>query len=109
MEARRPQRRTTPRTEVAVGCTLSRHRGGPIAGSTVDVGGGGMRVRTDRPLAVDEVLRFDLPLNGSEQPLQGGVRVLREQARNVYALRFEGLTPAQADAILAWVSGAETS
>ena len=84
-----PQRRTSPRAEVSLGCTLARRRGGPIAGATVDIGNGGMRVRTERPLAVDERLEFDLALTAG--PLHGGARVLREQAPRVYALRFEDL------------------
>jgi hypothetical protein len=84
-----PQRRTSPRAEVALGCRLARRRGGPITGSTVDIGNGGMRVRTERPLAVDERLDFDLDLAAG--CLRGGARVLREQAPRVYALRFEDL------------------
>ena len=54
----------------------------------MDVGPGGMRVHTSRPLAVDEVLEFELP---DRARINGRARVLREQAYRVYALRFEKL------------------
>ena len=53
---------------------------------TVDVGPGGMAVCSDRPLATDELIEFDLPPS-----VHGRARVLREQAYHVYALRFEAL------------------
>jgi len=81
------ERRTDSRVRLAVDVTLSRGRGGPIVGRTLDVGAGGMRVATNRPLAIDELLSFHVP---SESDLiQGRVRVLREHAHSVYALRFE--------------------
>jgi hypothetical protein len=49
-----------------------------------------MSVSTSRPLASDEVLSFDLPLD-AEHRIDGRVRVLREQGYGVYALRFERL------------------
>ncbi len=85
-----PQRRAGRRIAVEIDLTLSRGRGGPIHAHTVDLGERGMRVVCDRPLSVDEVLDFDLPLPaaGAAQ-VDGRARVLREQASNVYALRFE--------------------
>ena len=54
----------------------------------MDIGPGGMLVHTNRPLAVDELLEFEVP----ERPrINGRARVLREQAYRVYALRFEKL------------------
>ena len=47
-----------------------------------------MSVATDRPLAADEVVAFDLGLV-SGHVLDGRARVLRQQAYGVYALRFE--------------------
>ena len=79
------ERRREPRTEIAVECTLQRARGAPIRCETVDLGRGGMAVCSDRPLAEDEVVDFDLPA------VRGRARVLREQAYHVYALRFEAL------------------
>jgi hypothetical protein len=65
-------------------CTLHRRSGSPITGHTVDVGPGGMCVCTRRPLAADEVLRFELPLG-----IDGRGRVLRQQGHDTYAVRFE--------------------
>ena len=55
---------------------------------TLDIGPGGMRVHTTRPLSVDELLEFELP---DHARINGRARVLREQAYRVYALRFEKL------------------
>ncbi len=82
-------RRRQPRLEVRLDCVLTRRKGAPIACHTLDVGPGGMRVTTDRPLGVDEVLHFDLPVEGGH--VDGDARVLREQRGNVYALRFEAM------------------
>jgi hypothetical protein len=84
------ERRRAPRTQLAVGCTLRRRHGSPISCRTVEVGAGGMSVESRRPLAEDELLQFDLPLAG-EPELCGEARVLRQQAHQVYALRFEHL------------------
>jgi hypothetical protein len=59
-----------------------------IDAKTMDIGPGGMRVHTERPLAVDELLEFELP---ERARINGRARVLREQAYRVYALRFEKL------------------
>lgn len=67
-------------------CTLHRHSGSPISGRTVDLGPGGMCVCTTRPLATDEVLRFEVPPN-----IAGRARVLRQAGHDSYAVRFEGL------------------
>ena len=84
-----PGRRRQPRTAVVIDCVLTRRKGGPISGRTVDLGPGGMRVSTDRPLGVDEVLHFDLPSQGVH--VAGDARVLREHGPNDYALRFESI------------------
>ncbi len=81
------QRRRQPRAEIQLDCVLTRGKGSPIACHTINVGPGGMCVATDRPLGVDEVLHFDLPIRGNH--VDGDARVLREQGPNVYALRFE--------------------
>jgi hypothetical protein len=67
---------------------LHRRTGKTIEAQTVDVGPGGMRVHTNRPLAVDETLEFELAAYGR---INGRARVLREQAYRIYALRFEKL------------------
>ena len=59
-----------------------------IEAHTVDIGPGGMRVHTTRPLGIDESLEFELP---DRARINGRARVLREQAYRVYALRFEKL------------------
>ena len=82
-------RRSQPRTPLRLDCVLTRRKGGPVTCHTIDVGPGGMCVETDRPLGVDEVLHFDLPVEGTH--LEGDARVLREQRPNVYALRFEAV------------------
>lgn len=83
------QRRRHPRAEIHLDCRLTRPKGGAIAAHTIDIGPGGMCVATDRPLGVDEVLRFDLPVAGAH--VDGHARVLREQGPYIYALRFEGM------------------
>jgi hypothetical protein len=90
-----PELRTAQRAALSCACTLHRRTGAPIQGRTLDVGVGGMRVSTARPLATDEVLRFDLPL--ADGAVDGEARVLREQGYRIYALRFESLRePARA-------------
>lgn len=78
------ERRREPRSQVAMACTLIRRIGNPIAATTVDVGSGGMSVTTRRPLAVDEMLSFELPR------MSGRACVLRSHGGDVYGLRFEG-------------------
>lgn len=89
IDADGPRRRHAPRAAMQLDCTLTRRKGAPISCHTLDLGPGGMRVATDRPLGVDEVLHFDIPVQGTH--VAGDARVLREQAPNVYALRFEGM------------------
>jgi hypothetical protein len=79
------ERRRAPREMKVFPCTLRRAKGRAIHCETIDVGPGGMAVASDRPLATDEVVVFDLPA------VRGEARVLREQAYHVYALRFETL------------------
>jgi hypothetical protein len=81
------ERRVSARVELECECKLSRRFGSPIEGRTVDVGPGGMRVATKRPLAADEVVEFELQLGA-----RGRARVLRQQTYGVYALRFERLS-----------------
>jgi len=82
------ERRRTWRTDIAVECTLSRKTGKTIEAKTLDIGPGGMRVRTNRPLAADELLEFELP---ERARINGRARVLREQGYRIFALRFEKL------------------
>jgi hypothetical protein len=69
-------------------CMLHRRTGKMIEAQTLDVGPGGMRVHTNRPLAIDETLEFELP---DRARINGRARVLREQGYRIYALRFEKL------------------
>ena len=84
-----PQRRAAPRVNVTLDLMLQRDRGGAITCRTVDVGPGGMRVTSERPLSIDEVLEFDLPV--ADHHAHGRARVLRMQDHQTYALRFEEL------------------
>ncbi len=84
-----PERRRSPRAAVALACTLHRRTGSAIAAETIDVGPGGMCISCVRPLAADEVLRFDLALPA--MVLDGRARVLRQEGYNRYGLRFEQL------------------
>ena len=79
------ERRQAAREAKVVPCTLRRSKGRAIHCETIDLGPGGMAVASERPLAPDEVVVFDLPA------VRGQARVLREQAYHVYALRFEEL------------------
>jgi hypothetical protein len=83
------ERRRLPRTDIALPCTLSRRSGTAINAETINLGPGGMRISSPRPLALDEVLSFDLPLQDSR--VDGRARVLRQEGVRAYALRFEGL------------------
>ena len=98
MDATR-ERRGSTRVPLECGCTLSRRLGSPVQGRTVDVGPGGMRVATQRPLSEDEVLEFELPPPAGPG-VRGWARVLRQQAYGVYALRFERLSEEAREALL---------
>ena len=80
------EKRRFPRAAIELDCTLRRRTGSAITAHTVDVGPGGMRVCTARPLSVDEVLMFEL-----SPSLSGHARVLRHQGWDTYAVRFENL------------------
>jgi PilZ domain-containing protein len=98
------ERRASLRVPVHLDVTLSRGRGTPIRGSTLDLGAGGARISCSRPLGVDELLAFQLPLAGAGEQVDGRARVLREYANNVYALRFEGLRSDATARLLSFVS-----
>ncbi len=82
------ERRRSWRTEVSLECILSRRTGKVIEARTLDLGPGGMRITTNRPLAVDEVLEFELP---ERSRINGRARVLREYGYRIYGVRFEKL------------------
>jgi hypothetical protein len=79
--------RSGARLERTLGVQLTRPHGNPVESRTRNICSGGMCVETQRPLAIDEVLAFQL-----ETGIEGTVRVLREHLPNVYALRFEELS-----------------
>jgi hypothetical protein len=85
------ERRRLPRVEIAVECTLQRRMGSPIVAQTIDLGPGGMRVESRRPLTADEEVDFAIP--DEAVGVRGRARVMRQQERYVYALRFERLPP----------------
>jgi hypothetical protein len=84
---------------------LRRERGNPVEVRTIDLGTSGMRVVSPRPLAVDEVMHFDLDLP-DEPPhhLDGQVRVVREHGPNVYGLRLEALPEHARSALVHFVA-----
>jgi c-di-GMP-binding flagellar brake protein YcgR len=82
------ERRRTWRTEIALECTLHRRTGKTIEAQTLDIGPGGMRIKTNRPLSVDELLEFELP---DRARINGRARILREQGYRIYSVRFEKL------------------
>ncbi len=85
------RRRHSPRVAIALACTLRRRSGSAIAARTRDLGPGGMHAVTSRPLAVDEVVTFEIRLGGDLRA-GGRARVLRHESHGGYALRFEGLS-----------------
>jgi c-di-GMP-binding flagellar brake protein YcgR len=93
------ERRRSPRVEISVSCTLQRKTGSPIQATTLELGSGGMRIASDRPLRVDEALDFDI-LRGAQR-LTGHARVMRQHERRVYALRFERLHGVSREALRA--------
>jgi hypothetical protein len=84
------ERRRAPRADIALPCLLRRRTGSAISAQTLNLGPGGMCVSTARPLTLDEVLDFDLPLADADS-VDGRARVLRHEGHGAYALRFEGL------------------
>ncbi len=74
------------RRTIALRCTLTRVAGSPISACTIDLGPTGMRVTTERPLAVDETVAFDLPCG--DVSINGHARVVCQERPDVYAVRF---------------------
>ena len=77
--------------EVSLRCTLTRGAGSPISARALAVGPTGMRVATERPLALDETVSFDLPCG--DQIIHGHARVVRQERPDVFAVRFGPLPP----------------
>ena len=72
-------------------CTLAREAGSPIPARAIAVGPTGMRVTTERPLALDETVSFDLPCG--DLCVRGQARVVSQERPDVYAMRFGPLPP----------------
>lgn len=87
------ERRGSPRVAVALDVRLQRKVGNPVSVQTLDLGAGGARVVSARPLRVDEELHFDLDLPAGGRHVDGTARVLRQHPNNAYALRFEHIGP----------------
>jgi c-di-GMP-binding flagellar brake protein YcgR len=102
------ERRGAERAQIAVTCSLRRRTGSPVPARTLDLGAGGMRVATARPLAIDETLRFELHAAG-QQALTGDARVLRQQGYAIYGLRFEGLPDSARERLSALARNARTA
>lgn len=83
----------TPRVDIRRELQLVRKTGNAVVSRTLDLGPGGARVTSLRPLRVDEELRFDLELSDGAPPVGGRARVVRQHEHDVYGLRFEQLTP----------------
>ena len=98
-----PPRAGQQQIAVRLTCTLTRAAGSPIGAETIDVGTTGMRLTTDRPLAVDETVSFDLPVRDAER-LRGSARVVSEERPGVYVLRFGRLTAPMARCLRAIVT-----
>lgn len=86
------QRRAAPRAELALEVTFARRRraGHDVVGRTHDLGPGGMRVQTTRPLHVDEQLDFVLALDDGKT-VKGRAHVIRHHVGEVYGLLFDRL------------------
>src|SRR4051794_32108099 len=97
--------RVSPRAPLACPVTLWRTHGAPVTGSSVDVSRTGARLRVERPLAIDETLRFHLSLD-AVHAVDGWARVLRQDQHDTYALRFEDLGGPAADELARAVAAA---
>jgi hypothetical protein len=99
------EQRVCPRVAAALVVQLGRKVGSDVSARTADLGLGGARVVSDRPLRVDEELRFDLELDDDSggAHLIGVARVLRQHRHDQYALRFEQLDPDGLSALGAFV------
>lgn len=89
----KPERRTTPRVDIRRELQLTRGTGNAVVGRTLDLGPGGARVTSGRPLRIDEEMHFALDLSDGAPPVDGRARVVRQHDYDVYGLRFEDLKP----------------
>jgi hypothetical protein len=80
---------TQSASSLSLRCTLARGAGSPIRACAIELGPTRMRVETERPLAVDETVAFDLPCG--DVCISGHARVVCQERPDVYAMRFETL------------------
>jgi hypothetical protein len=97
------EQRAHPRVEVDLEVHLSRKVGNEVVAHTADLSSSGARITSDRPLRVDEELRFDLELPLGAH-LGGKARVLRQHRHDSYALRFERIAASQRTALDAFLA-----
>jgi hypothetical protein len=97
------EQRAHPRVPVALDVALGRKVGNEVHARTCDLSVTGACITCDRPLRVDEELRFDLALPIGAH-LGGKARVLRQERHDTYALRFEHIAPATRGALDAFVA-----
>ena len=88
LAAPRPLR---PPGVVSLRCTLTRDAGSSIPARAIAIGPTGMRVATERPLALDETVSFDLPCG--DLRIRGQARVVCPERPAIYAVRFGPLPP----------------
>ena len=79
------------RQPVSLRCTLTREAGSPISARAIALGPTGMRIATERPLALDETVSFDLSCG--EVRIRGDARVVCQERPGLYAVRFGRLSP----------------
>lgn len=101
-------RRSQPRMSVVLDAHLERRVGNSVPAQTRDLCTHGARIVTERPLAIDEELTFDLEVDAGTH-LRLASRVLREHHHSTYALRFEHLEPGEQDAIDAFLASLATA
>jgi hypothetical protein len=87
------ERRVGRRVEVDLELHLERKVGTTLTVHTCDLGAGGARVISERPLRIDEEFHFDLDLPAGGCHLDGTARVLRQYLHDTYAVRFEHIDP----------------
>jgi hypothetical protein len=102
-------RRVRQRVEVELEVHLSRKVGNAVTVRTCDLGIGGARVISARPLRVDEELEFDFDLLAGGPHLHGTARVLRQQRFDTYALRFEHIDPGALGRLRSFVASSGAS
>lgn len=102
--ARRDERRSFPRVEIALAVTLTAPSGETVRTTTLDVSGGGLLLATN-PLADDTVVEFCLELGASLQPITGSARAVRSTTRQ--ALAFEEISIVDHERLVSFLAQAQ--